>query len=286
MKDKRLQFFELLFDPGDKIAFGADPKSCNKPIDPYPFILNTNDEQFCLHALKDWRNTENVTKITTMLFECDDKGIDQEGLILESGIPFTTMVNSGNKSMHTLIRMTEPFNNKAWHQEYWHTIAEVLQTYGFKSDRNARLLTQITRLPESIRSKTGEVQTLEHIRNRVSPLELNEWLAKHDRVVKEPQPPKVFVWPESFDKAGDLEKFQRAIRWTENNNGKFSKYMTTGLHNWLFQYGINCYKNKLELGAAINLGVVEFGPSYTGSSGTGQTEKVIQQGYVWVQNKG
>lgn len=279
-REKRLKFLELIFDPEDQIAWGDTPITCNKPRDPYPFILNTNDELFCLHALKKWRKGENVTKITTLLFECDDKEIDQEAILLESGIPFTTMVYSGNKSYHMLLRMEEPFSSKDWHQAYWHGISKVLKSYGFKADDNARLLTQITRLPESTRNKTGEVQSLNHIRKRVSQSEIDEWLLKHNVVIEEPKEYEPIQYtPGANDAYSNLEKFKRAIGWTEKNHGVYSTYMTSGAYMWLFYFSINCYKLDLHQDAAISLANIEWGHKYTGSNGSGMVETPIQNGY-------
>ena len=289
MRDDRLKFIEALFDDGDRVAFGEKPISCNKPADLLPFFLNTGAEQFCINPLDTWRNTENITGIVNLLFEVDedingnkvDESI-QEQLFLDSGIPFTTMVSSGNKSVHVILRFTEPFSDGELQERWWKSIATALKKHGIKADPRARLLTQISRVPGSIRSKTGEVQTLKHIRERVSQLEVLEWLSKNDVVI----PPKKVYVARVFDTTGDdLTRWERAVRWTERKNGTYSTYMTTGAHDWLWKHGGNCYKNELGLSAAISMAHINYGTQYTGSSGTGEVAKTITLGWKWMEKK-
>ena len=289
MRDDRLKFIEALFDDGDRVAFGEKPISCNKPVDPIPFFLNTEAEQFCINPLDKWRNTENITGIVNLLFEVDEdingNKVDeetQEKLFLDSGIPFTTMVSSGNKSVHVILRFTEPFEDGELQERWWKSIAVALNKHGIKADPRARLLTQISRVPCSIRSKTGEVQTLKHIRNRVSHLEVLEWLTINDVVI----PPKKIYVPVVWNTDGDdLTRWERAVKLTERKNGTYSTYMTTGAHDWLWKHGGNCFKNEISLGSTISMAITNYGTHYTGGSGTGTVEKAVELGWKWMEKK-
>lgn len=292
MREDRLRFIEALFDDDDRVAFGPDPKHCNKPADIIPFFLNTEEEQFCINPLDKWRDTDNITKIQSLLFEIDkdknDKLVEediQEKLFLDSGIPFTTMVSSGNKSIHVILRFTEPFESGAIQACWWNAIAKVLLKHNIVADVRARLLTQISRVPCSIRSKTGEMQTLKHIRNRVTPLEVTEWLELNGVVVEPVKPYIPYEWDPSIDRGDNLTKFNRAVSWTQKHKGVYSTYMSTGLHDWLFTYGGNCFKNQLDVSTAIGMAVAEYGTQYTGSSGTGYVEKAVELGWKWMEKK-
>ena len=290
MRDDRLKFLNALFDEGDRVVFGDTLMTCNKPVDPLPYFLNTDAMRFAINPFDKWRNTENLTGIVNLLFEIDedefgnkvDESI-QEQLFLDSGIPFTTMVSSGNKSVHVIVRFTEPFSDGELQSLWWFTIAKVLKKHGINADVRARLLTQISRVPCSIRKDTGSVQTLKHIRNRVSQLEMTEWLESNNEVVP-PKPPK--KEPRIFDTTGDdLTRWERAVRWTERKNGTYSTYMSTGAHDWLWKHGGNCYKNELGLSAAISMANINYGTQYTGSSGTGEVAKTITLGWKWMEKK-
>lgn len=299
MKQDRLDFIEALFDDGDKIPFGDTLKTCNKPIDPIPYFLNTDAERFAINPFDKWRNTDNLTSIVNLLFEIDEdewgNKVDeetQEKLFLDSGVPFTTMVSSGNKSVHVIVRFTEPFlfnsekDKQSEEQErWWFSIAEALKKHGIIADVRARLLTQISRVPGSIRKDTGKVQTLKHIRNRVSQSEMIEWLTENGVEI----PPKKVYVPREFNpewnNVDDLTKWERAVRWTERKNGAYSSYMTTGCYDWLLKCGMNCYKNELSINQAVNFAIQNYGSQYSGTSGSGPVEKPIGAGWKWLEKK-
>lgn len=288
MKEDRLRFLEALFDDGDQIAFGKDNASSNKPLDPIPFFLFTDAEKFCINPLKEWRITENVTKIQSLLFEWDDAEVspkEQVKRFINSGIPFTTMVYSGGKSIHVIVRFTEPIENKEWQESWWDAIAKGLEKFGIIADVRARLVVQLSRVPESTRENTGEVQSLITIRNRVSFLEMTEWLQANGVQVEPPKPYVPYVWDSSKDRGDVLTRWNRAVRWTEKHKGVYSKYMTTGLHDWLFTYGGNCFKNEVDLDTAIHLAVTEWGTHFTGTSGTGPVEKSVRLGWKWMEKR-
>ena len=300
MREDRLQFLEALFDDGDRVVFGDTLKTCHKPIEPIPFFLNTNAERFAINPFDKHRNTDNLNAIVNLLFEIDEdefgNKVDeeiQEKLFLDSGIPFTTMVSSGNKSVHVILRFTEPFlfNSEKDKQSeeqsrWWFSIAKALKKHGIVADVRARLLTQISRVPGSIRKDTGEMQTLKHIRNRVSRSEVIEWLDLNDIQIP---PKKVYIPREpnpEWNNVDDLTKWERAVRWTERKNGKYSTYMTTGAHDWLLKCGMNCYKNELSIGSAVNFAIQKYGTTFKGSSGSGHVEKSLELGYKWLEKKG
>lgn len=289
MKDLRYKFLTALFDDGDKVAWGDGPKTCNKPIDPIPGFLTTDAQMFAINPFNKWRDSNNTENVKCLLFEVDDKNVtpdEQKELFLKSGMPFTTMVKSGGKSVHVIIRFTEPLE-KDMREPWWYAVEKVLKTYGLKCDPMARLLTQISRVPLSIRKNTGELQELVTIQERVSQDELREWLLKHGVEVKKPkkiEPIKYEVG--ANDRVDNLKKFDIARKFTEKKHGTYSTYMPTGSHMWLFYFALNCYKLDLSLEAAISLAQIEWGTTYTGSSGTGQMDAVINKGWMYGYNKG
>lgn len=283
-RELRYKFLTVLFDEEDRVAWGDEPKTCNKPLDPIPGFLDTEDMRFCINGLKEWRNTPNITQFTSLLFECDDKRYsteEQAEMFNQSGIPYTTMVESGNKSIHVIVRFSEPMKSKAHHDKWWKAISLALRKWGIVSDDRARLVTQLTRMPGSTRKDTGQVQKLIHIGERIEMTRMKEWLAlNHVEIepVKEREPLPPYI-PGTNDSAGDLKKWNRARSWTDKKNGAYSTYMTTGAHNWLFDMGMNSYKVDLDIGALQNLSRIEWGEDFKGTNGSGKVAASLKLGW-------
>lgn len=285
MKDKRYDFLQALFDEGDLVAFGKDNASSNKPIDPIPNFLYTNAEKFCINPLKEWRNTDNVTHINSLLFEWDDKEVtpkQQMERFNACGIPYTTMVYSGGKSVHVIVRFTEPIENKAWQESWWNAIAKGLNSFGIIADVKARLIVQLSRVPESVRENTGLKQTLITIKERVSVAQMKEWLSKLNIEVKEPiEHPPIIYNEGANDKVSNMRKFKLATNWTQKKHGVYSSYMRTGGYMWLFSLGVNAYKLDMSFEAAASFAQIEWGHEFSGHNGNGKVADAINKGWTY-----
>lgn len=299
--EDRLRFIEALFDDGDKVAIGDTPKTCNKPVELLPYFITTEHMQFCINPIEEWRKTENVTKRVNMLFEIDTdlNGNKiplelQEQLFLDSGIPFTTMVQSGKKSVHVIVRLERTLKSKELFDQVWWAVARALKKHGILADERARLLVQISRIPGSLREVTldnGDVvsneQKLLHIKNRVSHSELIKWIRLNGEDVKKPAVPKPNTYvPHMNDHVSDLRKFQTALRWTENKWGKYIASAQSGNHNFLFTLGINLWKVDISQDAGVAISNMELGTTHnTSAFGQKQNEEPIVKGYKFAQDK-
>lgn len=295
MREDRLNFIEAIFDEGDQVAFGSGNHDACKPVDPVPFFLNTNANKFCINPIKEWRNGKNVTNVNSLLIECDDKSLSreqQQELFEKSGLPYTTMMWSGTKSIHCIIRFNDPiyhedFDMKKILYKNWHrAIRTVMLKYGIKADDSTDKLPQLSRVPCSIRTENGMEQELITIRRRVDQSEVIEWLRQHDVEIEQPikrEPIKYEIG--TNDSVSNLEKWRKAKRWTEKNHGTYSTYMTTGAYMWLWNFAINAHKVDLDPYSCISLSQLEWGHTYTGSNGTGNVDETINKGYKFAYNE-
>lgn len=285
MKDKRYAFLQALFDDEDLVAFGKDDKNSSKPQHPLPNFLYTDAEKFCINPLKEWRKTENVTKIQSLLFEWDDKDVTPKQQVIkfiESGIPYTTMVYSGGKSVHVIVRFIEPIESKEWQESWWNAIAKGLNTFGIIPDIRARLIVQLSRVPGSTRENTGKVQTLISIKERVSQTRMMEWLSALNIEVEEPiEHPPIIYHEGTNDKVSNISKFKLANKWTERKHGVYSTYMSTGAYMWLFNFGVNAYKLDMSFESAVSFAQLEWGTTYTGNNGSGKVSDAINKGWTY-----
>jgi len=311
MIDRRQEFLDVLFDFDDKIAFGMDDGSACKPIDPLPDWLYTKANKFCINPLHTWRNTGNVTAINSFLFEIDRDADgnqipikQQVKMFLDSGLPYTTMVYSGTKSVHCIVRLTEPVEGD-WFRSWWEAINRVLTAKGLPIDAATMKIPQLSRVPGSIRMDKvkdeegnfkkddkgnyilveGNEQKLIHINRRVTQSEIKEWLAENNIEVEAPRVPEPSTYvPGANDAVDNKAKFEKAIAWTTDKGGSYSSSTTTGGHSWLFDLGMNCWKVDLNKDAAVSMAEIEWGTRYLGSNGGGNTNFPVKAGWEFGHN--
>jgi len=295
----RFKFLQALFDDDDKVAFGMCKETSNKPVDPLPHFLHTDGLMFCINPLTEWRNTKNVTKIQSLLFECDDTNLtirDQIKLFIKSGLPFTTMTTSGKKSVHVIVRLIEPIEDALWQKQWWKAIETALLKHGIVADFRARLIPQLSRIPGGMRNVEIEddegqsyniinQQKLVFIRDRVSQSEMKQWLAKNNIEVQTPKVPEPSTYvPGANDAVDNKQKFDTAKKWVTEKQGLYSSSTTTGGHSWLFEFGIKCWSVDLNLDAAISMAELEWGTRYLGSNGGGNTNFPLKAGWLFGHN--
>ena len=310
MIDRRQEFLDVLFDFDDKIAFGMDDASACKPIDPLPDWLYTKANKFCINPLHTWRETGNVTAINSFLFEID-KDVEgnlipvkqQAKMFLDSGLPYTTMVYSGTKSVHCIVRLTEPVNAD-WFRSWWEAINRVLVAKGLPIDPATMKIPQLSRVPGSIRIDKvkdekgnfkkdekgnyilleGKEQTLIHINRRVTQNEIKEWLTTNGEEVREPWIPPVNNYEPDMNAAvDDKELWQAAYNMNAKKHGDYNANASTG--NWVYLIDLAnfFYRVDLSLTAAISISNTEFGEKTIKSSGKFYIAEAITKGWQWAE---
>lgn len=293
MQQIRKQFLECLFDIDHKVAWGSTDSAAWKAKNPWPEFLHTDSIKFCINPLVHHRDTKDIltnNNCYALLFECDDKTIgpkEQAKRLLLSGIPFSTMTYSGSKSIHMIIRFTEPMQDQ-WHQKsWWKTIAKALETYDIIVDPAARLIPQLSRVPESINPKTGKKQQAIQIRERVTYAEMQAWLAKNEHPWYSVEEPVVeqLDW-QGNDHVSSVQRFKMAVRWNNKAQGIYSPWTESGGHMWLVKFGILCYTLDIPLDTSQRLSVLEWGEEYKGNNGGGSVATAVKKGWHWaLQNR-
>ena len=301
-ENDRLKFLEVLFDIDDKVAFGMDNRSACKPISPLPEWKYTKANKFCINPLRNWRDGQNVTQINALLFEMDK---DENGeiidpkkqirMFLDSGIPYSTLVFSGTKSVHCIVRFTEPIEEK-WFRSWWEAINRVLTSKGLPIDPHTMKIPQLSRVPGSIRIDkdketgkeiVGKEQKLIHINRRVTQDEVRDWLSTNNEEVKEPYVPPVRLYePDMNAQIDDKELWQAAYNMNAKKHGDYSATAQSGNWMYLIDLANYFYRVDLSLNAAISICNTEFGTKGLSSSGEFFIEEPLTKGYTWAEKNG
>lgn len=299
----RKQFLEVLFDVDDISTCGNDDKGATYPKPVFPDLISAPGVKFSINPIKTWRDTTNVLEagLYSMLFEMDKDSSGniiprdtQIALFESSGIPYSTMMWSGTKSVHVIVRMEKPIPEKLF-TSLWSACSRVLTKHGCSIDPATMKIPQISRMPESMRRvdiKDDEGNIIGHkmvkqdlidVRNRITLQELGQWLKLNGEHVEKPKPPKPFV-PISTDKS-NLDKWRIARKWSEKKHGIYSGSWTTGGWMWLVNFGINLRKLECSLDQGINMSQIEWGQHVETTLGKRDITEPITKGWYWLDNK-
>lgn len=118
-----------------------------------------------------------VTKYRNILVEMDKMVLDlQDQYISEIGLPYSTAVFSGKKSIHYIISLEEPIQDE---QLYRALVRRIYRAVGDDYvDHSCKNPSRFSRFPGHIRSDTKQEQRLLTVRTRVSMATLESWLQK------------------------------------------------------------------------------------------------------------
>ena len=301
----RKQFLEVLFDADHISTCGYSNASATKPKPVFPDLITDRGTKFSINPIIDNRDTENVVKagLYSMLFEMDktpDGELiprdEQIRLFKASGLPYSTMMWSGTKSVHVIVRLNETIPQLA-HKPLWEAIERVLTKHGCCIDPKTSLIPQISRMPESMRkdpieNDKGErigwtepsKQDLIDVRTRIDLKQIGEWLKANGESVKKPEPPKPSNWTVgSNESIEDTEKWQAAYNMYKKKNGEFDPNATTGNWSNLINFSTYCYKVDLSLDSAMQLTVNKFGHSFVGTGHQFEINQPFTKGYTWCE---
>ncbi len=150
-------FLATLFDPEDQTCFTNTPYG----VDSYPATADISTEYFTINALHGTRSDAHVTKHRTFLIEFDNMPLNEQlPYMLDSNIPYTACVFSGNKSYHFFITLDEPVSAA----EYA-CLFKRLELALPQLDRSCKNPSRLARLADA---KRGDVvQTLQWLGERI-----------------------------------------------------------------------------------------------------------------------
>jgi len=96
----------------------------------------------------------NITSFRNFLFEMDELNKQEQAeRIKTSGLPYSTIVDSGNKSLHFVLALEENVGDRSIYTAYFKAINAVLKTYGAQIDDACKDPGRFTRAPYGVNTK-------------------------------------------------------------------------------------------------------------------------------------
>jgi hypothetical protein len=267
MKEKVNKFYSTLFDIGEGIGFQNAPfdKSTNDfkyrknrvvkwngTIEDYNFdfqfycinpihpTLDNNPTDSEKHSRNKPRITqENVTSIRNFAIEFDECTVQEQGERLKlSKLPYSAIIYSGGKSLHTPIALEDPISKDEFEAKY-ECIKRILLKFDLKLDTQCKNINRLTRAPNEINTKTEKKQTLVVVNGRIKNSELDAWLEANGEdwtLIKKYQPVTV-----TYSGEGDGTEETRY----KDALSRMSEYGIDSRQPWFYQLACRCLENGL-----------------------------------------
>lgn len=168
--DPKTQYLSVLFNPGELVCSG----------DMYSTELVEQDNAFgpyiSINPLQTKRADANVTAHRNFLIEMDQPGLsanDQLAIAEKAGLPYSTAVWSGSKSVHFIVAMSEAVDEATWRK--W-AAALIASMPG--ADKTTKNPSRFTRLAGHVRRDNGNKQDLLISGARISPQIIRRYVEK------------------------------------------------------------------------------------------------------------
>lgn len=99
-------FYQLLFRPGEKVCFSADPYGTRiYSVEAWDLV---ETEYFTINPVVGGRKNDNVTAFRNFLVEFDKMPLEEQFIFTyDIGLPYSTCVFSGGKSYHFIISLAD-----------------------------------------------------------------------------------------------------------------------------------------------------------------------------------
>lgn len=175
----------LLFEPHETVCASPTVYATSSKSQ---FDVTTEDAFLTVNPVNGFRRVADVTAFRSFLVEVDPKDWDtlneheksqvldwQRGYIQRSGLPISACIFSGNKSLHYLVVLDEPFFNNEDYKFHFRWLANVLD----EVDVQAGNAIAGVRVPGHTRVETGKMQRLEFIGSRISRSAFLTFLERH-----------------------------------------------------------------------------------------------------------
>lgn len=186
-------FFETLFDENESTCFAKVAKGTRVyPISTHPTM--TDNEFFCinpLHPTKDLNVTEeyhsedkprrcdkNVVVYRNILVEIDTLDIDSQLLLInDSGMPYSTAVYSGGKSVHFIISLETPCVDEAAYRKLVERLYRALNKVRPNTiDQANKNPSRLSRFPSTYRADKNKSQKVIKILERINNSLIEGWI--------------------------------------------------------------------------------------------------------------
>jgi len=192
MRELTQQWIDVVFDEKDHTCMGHKFSNQVKSVTQLHDGIN---EYVSINSMKrgTTRKITNVTKLRTLLFECDsdmDGNVismkDQINNMKEAGMPWSTITTSASKSIHYLLVLDEPLEDRPIYTAYFRAIEAALAKCNIKIDTMCGEPSRFTRAPFGINTKDelkqlkpleqDRVQKVLRVGTRKSIAEIDAWL--------------------------------------------------------------------------------------------------------------
>jgi hypothetical protein len=182
-------FLETLFDRGEHACISADVYGTKSMAVFDTQFLSTLDQASATTTIKRLitinplfvgytRCDKHVAQYRSILVECD-KGVCEKQLeiIRGAGMPYSTCVFSGNKSLHFVISLISTLPDRKSYDHLVNRIYRALYQCGIEVDQNCKNPSRSTRWPNAIRDN-GQLQHLIEVNGRIENSQLEDWLIR------------------------------------------------------------------------------------------------------------
>lgn len=174
-----LIFLRILFEPDEYICPCSKTNVKGSPVETRTvqvkdFIFTPGTQWVSANPMKPYttRRISNVSSFRNFVIEFDkNTKLEQYKLATELGLPYSTCVYSGNKSLHFVISLKEDLDLKRY-RKICKRIKEIIP----QADEKCLEPSTFTRLPGAIRN--GKVQELLEVRKKISLKEMEDWMAQ------------------------------------------------------------------------------------------------------------
>lgn len=185
-----VKLLNLMFDPGETVCVSpnkwayhsvpleealSDKVSLRSPVEDIGTIVVPTNELMtvAMNPINGWRQDQFATNYRNFMVELDfGTQTEQLGTIKHAKMPYSSIVFSGNKSLHFTICLSK---NILTAERYSHIAKWILNIIS-SADQNTSNPSRSTRIPGGLHNKSGKVQELLELRGRIDPKDLFEWL--------------------------------------------------------------------------------------------------------------
>lgn len=197
LHEQYIAYHRALFDINDWTCISDSAKAKVNPIQ-IGTAIKTASKFITVNGFKpnsEGRFKINVIKHTSFVFEADKEYIDfntykldendqeipvpvseQLRAIIESGIPYTTLVFTGSKSVHVIPKLTEDVGAEVYEALHKATQMAMWNDQGLRFDPATKDASRWTRRPRGVNEKTGKYQILLDVKDRITLKEYETWL--------------------------------------------------------------------------------------------------------------
>ena len=190
-------FYATLFDPGQETCFSEHARGTSLyPVDDIvsKYFNYERLQYFSINAMKDKRADSNVVCFRNVLIENDKVPVlEQIAMVKALGLPYSTCTHSGNKSMHFIVSLETPLDNRDLYNFVVQWIYNIINhdlPDDKKFDTSTRNASRFSRVPGGTnvkRDDNGKVyhckpQKLMQVLGRVPDSVMESWLLSHEHL--------------------------------------------------------------------------------------------------------